>query len=786
MRISPLVLSVVSVICVLAGCCPQSEGPWHPERTEYPRLLYTADQFPEIAGRLDRYPYDALYARVLSRASRTPNLDPTGPYDAPREYSNANIAKSCAFAYAVSSDSAHLDKAVLILENLATELQPFTVALFQYDIHIAEALQGYCQAFDILMGTGDLAEGNRLSIEQRIGSLTEEFFCVWASQWCWYYDSQSNNHHTKMAASIGIAAITLNQHPMASVWIDYAMNHVAYDLEQLTTSDGGYAEGPDYWNYSAVNVLPFAWAYRTFTGGLGEVFEDRPCAFGGLGQDGEDRYVEDFFTEPTIQALNEWMIKIRQPDGSHPPFDDSNQGGYFNGMMAAVHGDGVFAWDWLNAPAEPLTTVACADITVDMIVALDDTLPALEPEWNPTQFMTEAGQAVMRSGWGVDDTYLLFLAENGKAREMGYAHEHPDGLSFILYAHGETLAMDSGYIKWADRELIRHGKNHNLVLVDGKGPPSPTELSGDLTDSFFTDYFTTDFMDYCAGWTEHNWTTHHRDILFLGKRFALVADTLEGWNADHTYQWLLHGNGGGSTEGTFSLTSQGGVWQIGDARLDAATTSTESAPSLRSYEDYHGFEYGQIETHQVLEASASGRDVRFLSLLCPSPSAGPTPGLTVQPDGEGRAVGVISEADRTAAAYFVSPALSGVPWVADGLVGHPEFPDIGTDADLVYLAVDSGAGDLLEAFARAVTSLEVGGTLLASSDVAVTLAIQKGAAQIIGHLLCSGPATVDLLTGGEPTDVSGSGVTGFTYLGDGVTRILFSGSSEFTVTGLPG
>jgi len=788
MRIRLFLLAFLAS-CVLQACtstCPTPEGPWHPERTDYPRLIYTADQLPEIAGRLDRYPYDVLYARVLSRASRTPNLDPDGDYDAPREYSNANIAKSCAFAYAVSGDPAYLDKAVLILENLATVLEPFSVDLFQYDIHIAEALQGYCQAFDILMGTGDLPEEDRVSIEGRLGSLTEGFFCVWASEWCAYYEEQSNNHHTKMATAIGIAAITINQHSMAQVWIDYAMHHVTQDLELLTTPDGGYAEGPDYWVYSAVNVLPFAWAYHTFTGGLGEVFEDRPCGAGGLVQDGPQSYVEDYFTAPAIQALGEWMIKIRQPDGTHPPFDDSNQGGYFNGMMAGVHGDGVFAWDWLNAPGAPLVTESCADLTVDMIVGFDDTLPALEPEWNPTQFMPEAGQAVMRSGWGTDDTYLLFLAENGKAREMGYAHEHPDGLSFILYAEGETLAMDSGYIKWDDHDLVRHADNHNLVLVDGQGPSSPTVVGvGGKTDAFFSDYFTTGFMDYCAAWTEHNSTTHHRDLLFPGRRFVLVADTLEGWDADHTYQWLLHGNGGGSTEGAFSLTGEGGVWQIGDARLDAAVTSTESAPSLRSYEDYHGFSYGQIETHQVLEASAAGRDVRFLSLLCPSPSAGPLPSLAVYPDGEGRAVGVISEADRTAAAYFVSPDLSGLPWAAAGLSGHPEFPDLSTDADLVYLAVDSGSGDILEAFGRAVTSLEVRGAALVSTDVAVTLALEIGTGRVEGHLLSSGPATLDLQTGGEPADVTGSGVTGFTYLGGGVTQILFSASSGFEVTGLP-
>ena len=170
----------------ISSCCPGPEGAWHPERTDYPRLIYTADQIDGIVARLDHYPYDVLYDRVLSRAAGTPDFNP-GPYDPSAERRNGDIAKSAAFVHAVEGDEAYRDKAIEILENLDTELAPFTIDLFLDDIHIAEALMCYAQAFDMLLGAGDLPESDRILIEARLGALTESFFRTWASVWCWYY-----------------------------------------------------------------------------------------------------------------------------------------------------------------------------------------------------------------------------------------------------------------------------------------------------------------------------------------------------------------------------------------------------------------------------------------------------------------------------------------------------------------------------------------------------------------------------------------------------------------------
>ena len=772
---------LITAFCLLtAACCPPETGPWHPERTDYPRTLYRADQIDAISARLDRYPYDVLYGRVLNRAASTPNLTPGPPYNPGREYSNANIAKACAFVFAMEGGQAYLDKAVQILEAIDTELEPLTIDLIQDDIHIAEALTVFCQAFDILLGTGALPEVDRSSIEDRIAALTENFFCTWASTLCSNYVLRSN-HHTKMATTVGMAAIVLNQHPMASVWIDYAMTQTAWDLDFLTTADGGYAEGPSYWVYSAVNVLPFAWAYRTFTDGEGEFFVDRPCNLVGLGQVGDEIWVDDLFVDPTLRSISDWLIRIRQPDGTTPPFDDSNTYAYFNGMLTGVYEDGFHAWDWLTATAKPLHSSYCADLTVDLICSFDDSVPVVEPTWPPTQFLPEAGNAVLRGGWGTDDTYVLFLAENGKARIQGYGHEHPDGLSFHMVARGETLAMDSGYIRWEDHDLVRHARNHNLVLIDGKGAPTPTPIGGLNADAFLDYFFTTSFLDYCSGRTEHNQATHARALIFPRKRYLVVADELRGWYRAHDYQWLLHGNGGGSTGGTFAPTADGGLWTIGDARLAAAVTTTDAAPTLRSYDDWHGFVWSQAETHTVLEASAPGRNTRFLAVLVPASMDEVLPEITIGPDGAGTAVAIVVEPDRTGATYLRAPDLAGEPWTAESPAGHPEIPSISTDADLLFQTVESGGCLLREFYGRDFTIAGLGGLAVARLEPAASLALQFETGVVEGHLASDDPCTLTLWTIGPPSAVTGESVTGYEYLGEGFTRIDFSGAGGFEV-----
>jgi hypothetical protein len=771
-----LVVLIISALFAIS-CRLKSEGPWHEERTDYPRTIYKANQLDSIKARLGRFPYNELYSRVLWQAVRTPAPEAV-KFDPPTQYDNANIAKSAAFVYAVTGNDSSRQKAIDILKTIPQEFDNLTLDLLDYDIHIAEALMCYAQALDMLLGANALNAADRKIIEDRLGNITDKFFNNWAELICGAYEFARNNHHTKTASAFGMVAIVLNKSPMAKVWIDYAMNEVEADLNSLITPDGGYAEGPNYWTYSAVNVLPFAWAYHTFTGGQPEVFTDRPCYLSGLGQKGKPVTINDFFSDWKLKAVSEWMIKVRQPDGLTPPIDDANMSGYFNAILSGVYDNGVFAWDWLTSSAY-LMSQSCADISVDIICAYDDSVVSNEPSINPSIFMPESGHAVMRSGWGLDDSYVLFQAENGKARTSGYGHEHPDGLNFILYAFGKSLAIDSGYINWPNHDLVRYAKNHNVILVNGKGPEPGLYTAGGV-DAFFNDFMTTSYMDYSSAWTEFSGVRHTRSLLFPDKKYLVVSDDISSKSIlPNTYNWLLHGNGGGSTGGTFLQEAFGGVWNNGNTKLKAVVVSPEGNLGLSNYDDYHGFTWGVKETHSVLKADIKARKARYLAILYPSDESMSEPEITPLNVPDGAAI-TITEPDSITLVRTQSTAKIRDAWVLDEIDGHPEFPFLRSDAGLARISVD-GTGTVKQVFIQDASNLIMGDTEIIRSDSRVVLALTIGTSIIRGHIIAKDGCSIDMFTKTAPLSVEGNTVTGYSASAGGITRIVFSGQGDFTI-----
>lgn len=90
-----------------------------------------------------------------------------------------------------------------------------------------------------------------------------------------------------------------------------------------------------------------------------------------------------------------------------------------------------------------------------------------EPEFTSIPYH-DTGYYVIRSGWNINDTYLVFdCGAIGPDKQL--AHAHADTLSFELYSKGQTLIVDPGIYeyeagKW--RDYFRSTEAHNTVAVD--------------------------------------------------------------------------------------------------------------------------------------------------------------------------------------------------------------------------------------------------------------------------------------------------------------------------------
>jgi hypothetical protein len=247
----------------------------------------------------------------------------------------------------------------------------------------------------------------------------------------------------------------------------------------------------------------------------------------------------------------------------------------------------------------------------------------------------------------------------------------------------------------------------------------------------------------------------------------------------HTYNWLLHGNGGGSTGGTFTPAADGGLWVNGNAGLRAVVVSPEGNLSLSTYDDYHGFDWGQEETHSVLQANIKAKNARYLAVLYPYAVGAIEPDIKPLDVPDGKAI-TIAEPESTTLVRVQSASKKGQSWSIGGISGNPEFPAINSDSGLVRVAAGSD-GTLKEAFLEDGSSLIINDTAIVSSESKIILALSFGEGIINGHVIAPSGTSLDLFTGGAPLSVEGDTVSGFVSEAEGMTRITFSGQGDFTV-----
>lgn len=95
----------------------------------------------------------------------------------------------------------------------------------------------------------------------------------------------------------------------------------------------------------------------------------------------------------------------------------------------------------------------------------------------PSRIFPDKGSSVFRTGWDGDSTVLHFRAG------PNFNHTHADQGHFLLWAHGEPLAIEAGKSHYYDNPFYWsfhvHAGAHNVLLVDGN--PHSQEI-GDFRD----------------------------------------------------------------------------------------------------------------------------------------------------------------------------------------------------------------------------------------------------------------------------------------------------------------
>ena len=758
----------ITLFLVLLSCTLFSQGTWMPEKNYWPRTLVDSSQVlvQEIRSRVTRVPYNSWYASIC--------------YASDRDYSSyswekqkARVARCAAFRFFIEGDSYYGDKAKEYLlvadrEDASSISEEYTNIIWDSEIVSMISI-----AYDFLKGNNYDFGGQEQQVRDRIqwvtGSLYEDVIDddLGLLHYAWVIGhGEETNYGVKLASAVGMAAIVLNtqtssqHHQKPYTWIEYAVTKTYRQFgNYLIDQDGGWAEGNHYLGFSAVNFIPFVFSYENFTDGIPQTF-------------GSTTYPPPL-QQYRFQKNKDWGIKIRMPDGSRPPIDDSFLNSYYySAAFAQYYDDDVLAWDYIHSDRPFNTWASSSNIDVEMICLYDDDYNGSTAPDYTTVFITDAGQAVFRDTWDNDATYMCVVGEHGIARTGGRSHEHPDNMSFIIHALGEYLAMDCGYISWGQHDKVRNADNHNLILVNGEGPSSAGTYTADGTDAYIENFYDTQRLDYSEVRTSYKNVNFVRCATFFDNEFFIITDFITS-SSNKTYAWLLHGNGGGSTGGQFEFLTDdtrsivGSRYTQNDVSLDCYLNALNSI-NFSSYDDYHDDgTYNVPATHTVTKASTTGSNTIISSFLIPHENQ---KDITYEPLNFGSTTGGLISMDSKKVLTLAKEFTYGI---------STSFDSVPIVFNAQYLAIlrQDGAFQPDNIVMKNGDYLHYDETIfLINTENRCDLALHIDDGWADGYVSAGG--WVEFYTGLEPTSITGPASYDFS---DGVLTMQFDDPSNFSM-----
>lgn len=589
------------------------------------------------------------------------------------------------------------------------------------DLVPMDITSGMALTYDLLYD--QFTEAERRELRAALFKAADYIYARFFVDQYWTGDFQNNHLHNRVHGLAHAAfaiygddpAVDVQKHADLAVW-------ATRQIADWLPDDGSCHEGPGYWDYG------YHWVVRGAQL-VGHVTGTDPTA-------GKPHYAQDLYFRAYLTTPG-WTGTFGIGDsGSGEPAN-------MEAIAPAVareqdaHGAAILRELMAKAPGGFYQQAAWGLLWYD-----GDLAAKPYAELPLARFWPDLEMVSARSGWDADATALVFKSGPPGGHRMqqlrqpdwfNVAHDHPDQLHFLLFAHGKMLAEDDGYPK--EKKLTR---SHNTLLVDGLGQPR----DGDGWYQPF-DYAKTGTVDdvLLTGSTvvaTGNASTCYagaqkvvRHLAFVEGGYLVLVDELEGADAaDHDFEWRLH------KAGTWTKRAAG---QFAVADGDVALDVRFLEPTGAALQDQ--FLPAELTAPPCLAAKTRGKTARFVSVLVPQKAGAPSiPSETVAATG-----GVAVRATNGTAVDLFAVATSGAVefggWKADGAEAL-----VRTDAAATRLAV----------LVRG-TSLSKDGKALLQASAAANLAWRPegrgGTLEAEAPYKSSGGATQIAIGGLEPGDV---------------------------------
>lgn len=781
------------LIALLQQPARSQNGSWSPPGADlsHPRVLLKGAQAEGVRASLADPVIHELYLGVYGNASATP---PAANELSGDRRLRAQIAKNAAFVLYLqrkplaggslapldgAEDTQLASRVRLLLESLNPAVEgPEKYTEWQWR---SKELIDYLVAYDLLRGAGvplaDL-EASRTRLQSFAGNLysrsTASVFGLT------FFNLVKNNHALMTASALGVAAVVLNDlesttaaHQPAS-WLNAGLFHldnVLWQDAQRQSEPGvvaGYYEGPYYFKYAFLNCLPFLRA-------MGHFLPDQTltCTWGST-----TRQIRNPAFEPNYDLLYDWVTAITLPDGRLPALEDS----FVDMAMPELALTGKAQYvprphlqhllpSQLNTLGKQLN--GTVDLRAAYIAANIPPAPLNAPA--ALTALPGSGNLIFRSGEGFESNYLHLYGKHGPALANTGGHNQGDASSFSLYAKGQLLALDPGYVRSSRRQELGNASNHNLILVDGAGPLIGAAGNARDAEAFVENGFSTSSLAYGEVRTGYQGASIVRKAVQVRGDYFLLADFVTS-GQPHQYTWQLHGYGlesGTADEGTFeaNFANHRGTWSKNGVSLLAHVTATDGATRYDQTTDPHELTYDQTQNHSTLRVRKESQDnTQFLAVLYPYTTGAPTVSTVL-------VAGLA--AVRSTSGNFHDLAFTQTGNELQTVQAAGFAAGVASDASFTFFSINQ-AQEAAQAFLQNGTRILYGSSLLLLSSQRADVAWHK--TDTNGHEgYISKAAVLKVAVAGVPREVEGAAITSWQYLAaEKQLRITFSGASSFS------
>ncbi|HKS09560.1 MAG TPA: alginate lyase family protein [Pyrinomonadaceae bacterium] len=294
-----------------------------------------------------------------------------------------------------------------------------------------------------------------------------------------------------------------------------------------------------------------------------------------------------------LKKACEFLLHVQRPDGLIPALSDADTGSYSDLLELAA-----FIFDRSDF----------------LYVATDGALG--EPPAELCASFPDGGYYIQRSGWGVDDKYLVF--DCGPLGDGG--HGHYDLLNIEVAANGRALIVDPGRFTYVeDDEQWRHyfkgTAGHNTVCVDDldQTPYQRGKAKGAVAQGRLLSRVTAPDFDMLCGEVRSPVydAVHTRRIFFIAGEYWLIVDSLRA-AVPHKYELRFH---------LTPLATDGFVLLFEPHRKPVMSEGWVSPY------------YGIKEAARVISVVAEGcKDTDFYTLIVPLKPGSSAPSFQVETD----------------------------------------------------------------------------------------------------------------------------------------------------------